>query len=397
MKQSSLLLAAALAVSFTTTHFARAGDIISDGFSGAKGETISGRAPDTANLPGGKWSVAAFNTGGGFSASIDPGAGDPAPRAYLVCGGDSHGAIVIPLAGGAFAMPAQFRISASLLGATPALGFYPVSPTPDATGVTDVFFNFTGLVLGHSGDLSLYRRGGSVDRVKYTGTFDAKAFHRLSYDVDTRSGAISNVALEGSTSDYSPLCVPGIFTTAATRFAALASLGEMGRDNLTYADNFLVTTISTTAAPAPTPVKQPAVAPSIVVHSGEKVGFMGDSITALGNSKKGYVQLVIAGLKLAGVDATGIPAGHSGDTSDNMVVRTAPDVLHKGADWMTLSCGVNDVAAAQKNPALTVESFKKNVTRMAAMAEAWHVRIILLTATPRGEDLKSDLNLTLDT
>gem|GEM_PF-2456484 len=403
MKPLSLILSAAFALSLTLAHAARAGDIISDGFSGAKGAPISGRVPDTANLPGAKWSVAAFNSGGGFGANIDTGAGDPAPRAYLTSGGDSHGAIVISLAGATFAMPTKFRISASLLGANPALGFYPVAPASDASGLTDVFWNFTGLMLGGSGDLSLYRRGALVAHVKYTGAFDAKAFHRLSYDVDTRSGAISNVSLEGSTSDYSPLCLPDTFTATATRYAALASLREIGRDNLTSADNFLVATIpsvqtAVAAAPAATDkisAQQSVAAPSVLVHSGEKVGFMGDSITALGNTKKGYVQLVIAGLKLAGVDATAIPAGHSGDTSGNMAMRTAPDVLHKGADWMTLSCGVNDVAAAEKNPTSGFESFKKNVMHMVANAEAWHVRVILLTTTPRGENLTGQFNPAL--
>lgn len=45
---------------------------------------------------------------------------------------------------------------------------------------------------------------------------------------------------------------------------------------------------------------------------------MSDSITALGNSSKGYVQLVIAGFKEEGIQAAAIPAEHSGDTSGNV-------------------------------------------------------------------------------
>ena len=53
-------------------------------------------------------------------------------------------------------------------------------------------------------------------------------------------------------------------------------------------------------------------AADIVVKSGEKVGFLGDSITEQGSGPSYYVSLVIMGLKAEGIDATAIPAGRSG-------------------------------------------------------------------------------------
>lgn len=82
----------------------------------------------------------------------------------------------------------------------------------------------------------------------------------------------------------------------------------------------------------------------IAVKSGEKIAFLGDSITAGGwSSPAGYVRLVIAGLAANGVTAEAVPAGISGHKSNQMLARLEKDVLSKKPQWMTLSCGVNDV------------------------------------------------------
>jgi lysophospholipase L1-like esterase len=81
----------------------------------------------------------------------------------------------------------------------------------------------------------------------------------------------------------------------------------------------------------------------ILVTSGQKIAFLGDSITAAGWEDRGYIHLVIDGLKQEGIDATPIPAGVGGNTSKDMLARIDTDVIAKQPDWMTLSCGVNDV------------------------------------------------------
>ena len=386
---------------------APAGVIVNDDFTGVSGSAISGRSPDAADAPGAPWSVVAFNLGGGFSATVDAQAGNPAPLAHLSCAGNSNGAIAIPISSrGSYTKPQRLTISALLRGADPALGFYSALPVQDPDGVFDVFANFTGLrLLSGAGDspddgtLVLYRSGTVVARVGYTGAFHAADLHKLSYDVDTRSGAIGAVTLEGSTSDYAAFAAAGAFTDAATAYAAIASLCESGRDNQAYASHFMVADHS--ASPAAPPPPPPAAAKPetnhapILVHDGDRIGFMGDSITALGNAPKGYVQLVIAGLKAEGVQAAAIPAGHSGDTSGNMVYRTNPDVLHQGATWMTLSCGVNDVATPSDGSGRDLADFRSNVTRMVAKAQGWNVRVLLLTTTPRGEDLNNEYNQRL--
>ena len=79
------------------------------------------------------------------------------------------------------------------------------------------------------------------------------------------------------------------------------------------------------------------MAGEIAVKEGQKIAFMGDSITQAGAGPKGYVTLVIKGLEAAGVKTTAIPAGISGHKSNNMLERLDRDALSKKPDWMTLS------------------------------------------------------------
>ena len=56
-----------------------------------------------------------------------------------------------------------------------------------------------------------------------------------------------------------------------------------------------------------------------IIKSGDKLAFLGDSITQFGNSKPvGYVNLVMKGLEVAGISAEKIPAGVSGHKSPQM-------------------------------------------------------------------------------
>jgi lysophospholipase L1-like esterase len=148
----------------------------------------------------------------------------------------------------------------------------------------------------------------------------------------------------------------------------------------------------------------------IAVKSGEKIAFLGDSITAAGASNPaGYVRLVIAGLAANGVNAEAVPAGISGHKSNQMLARLEKDVLAKKPQWMTLSCGVNDVwhgakgvplddaqAAASAyvtNPNEPEKgTYTKNITAIVESAQASGVKPVVLTATVIKEDLKSPEN-----
>jgi len=149
----------------------------------------------------------------------------------------------------------------------------------------------------------------------------------------------------------------------------------------------------------------------IVVKSGEKIGFLGDSITAQGwENPAGYVRLVIAGLAANGVNAEPIHAGIGGHKSNDMLERLERDVLSKKPQWMTLSCGVNDVwhgvkgvplddaqAAAtvyeKRNPKEPEKgTYKKNITEIVEKAQAAGAKVMILTATVIREEPNNEEN-----
>ncbi len=125
-------------------------------------------------------------------------------------------------------------------------------------------------------------------------------------------------------------------------------------------------------------------AAEIPVKDGQKIAFLGDSITQAGAGPKGYVRLVISGLEANGVKTTAIPAGISGHKSNQMLARLEKDVLSKKPDWMTLSCGVNDVWHGANG--VPLDQYKVNITKIVEQAQAAGVKVMLLTSTMIGED-----------
>ena len=122
-------------------------------------------------------------------------------------------------------------------------------------------------------------------------------------------------------------------------------------------------------------------AQGILVKNGQKIVFMGDSITAMGSAPAGYCQQVIRGLEANGIKATMICAGVGGNTSKQMLARMDSDVIANHPEWMTLSCGVNDVWSD-----LPLNEFKQNITKILDKAKAANINVIILTATVIGED-----------
>jgi lysophospholipase L1-like esterase len=127
----------------------------------------------------------------------------------------------------------------------------------------------------------------------------------------------------------------------------------------------------------------------LLVKDGQKVAFMGDSITAQGwEVPGGYVKLVTAGLATMGVHVTPIPAGVGGNTSRDMLARLDRDVLSKKPDWMTLSCGVNDVW--HHADGVPLDDYKKNITSILDQCQAAGIKVLVMTATPIQESDNDD-------
>ncbi len=142
-------------------------------------------------------------------------------------------------------------------------------------------------------------------------------------------------------------------------------------------------------------------ASSLAVKNGDTIAFMGDSITAGGVKKDGYVTLVMEALKNEGLDVSSVPAGVSGNRSNDMLVRLDKDVISKKPQWMTLSCGVNDVwhfklrLGKRTFQGVPLEDYKKNITAIIDKAQAANVKVMILTATMIGEDPERELNKNL--
>ncbi|MGI5868769.1 MAG: SGNH/GDSL hydrolase family protein [Kiritimatiellia bacterium] len=123
----------------------------------------------------------------------------------------------------------------------------------------------------------------------------------------------------------------------------------------------------------------------VAVKNGDAIAFLGDSITQQGNNAaSGYIHLVIDGLKAAGVEAKPVAAGISGHKSDNMLARVEKDVIEKKPQWMTLSCGVNDVWHGARG--VSLEDYKANITALVGKVDAAGIKIMILTATMITED-----------
>jgi lysophospholipase L1-like esterase len=144
-----------------------------------------------------------------------------------------------------------------------------------------------------------------------------------------------------------------------------------------------------------------APASKLAVQSGDKIAFLGDSITANGARPHGYVTLVVEGLKSEGLEVSHIPAGKSGHRSNDMLARLDRDVLSKQPQWLALSCGVNDVwhfklrLGKRTFQGVPLEDFKKNIAAIIDQAQAAGLKVMVLTATMIGEDPERELNKML--
>jgi lysophospholipase L1-like esterase len=140
---------------------------------------------------------------------------------------------------------------------------------------------------------------------------------------------------------------------------------------------------------------------SLAVKNGDKIAFMGDSITANGARKDGYITLVMEALRKEGLEVSDVPAGKSGNKSNDMLARLDQDVISKKPQWMTLSCGVNDVwhfklrLGKRTFEGVPLAEYKKNITAIIDKAQVANIKVMILTATMIGEDPERELNKNL--
>lgn len=140
-------------------------------------------------------------------------------------------------------------------------------------------------------------------------------------------------------------------------------------------------------------LRKPHHPPQFPVADGQKIAFLGDSITEQGAGPQGYVTLVIKGLEANKVSAIAIPAGKSGHKSNDMLARVDRDVISKKPDWMTLSCGVNDVWHGPHG--VPLDKYQENITKIVDKAQAAYIKVVILTSTMINEDQSKEPNQRL--
>jgi lysophospholipase L1-like esterase len=125
------------------------------------------------------------------------------------------------------------------------------------------------------------------------------------------------------------------------------------------------------------------------LKKGEKIVFLGDSITQGGVGPKGYVTLVKNALaekhKDLGIEVIG--AGISGNKVPDLQKRLDKDVLAKKPTLVVIYIGINDVWHGESNPAngTSKEKFEAGLKEIIGKIKDAGARVVLCTPTVIGE------------
>lgn len=125
------------------------------------------------------------------------------------------------------------------------------------------------------------------------------------------------------------------------------------------------------------------------LKKGEKIVFLGDSITQGGVSPKGYVTLIKNAMaekhKDLGVEIIG--AGISGNKVPDLQKRLEKDVLAKKPTVVVIYIGINDVWHGENDPArgTSKEKFEAGLKEIIGKIKDGGARVVLCTPTVIGE------------
>ena len=137
---------------------------------------------------------------------------------------------------------------------------------------------------------------------------------------------------------------------------------------------------------SPLPAADPAPMP---LKKGERIVFLGDSITQAGVGQKGYVTLIKAALAEKhpdyGVEVIG--AGISGNKVPDLQRRLDRDVLAKKPALVVVYIGINDVWHGEKDPSKGTpkDRFEAGLRDVVGRIQDAGARAVLCTPTVIGE------------
>ncbi len=140
----------------------------------------------------------------------------------------------------------------------------------------------------------------------------------------------------------------------------------------------------------------------VALKKGDRVVFLGDSITQAGAGPKGYVTLVRTELakESKGPQVEVIGAGISGNKVPDLENRLERDVLAKKPTVVVIYIGINDVWHGEGDPAKGTlpDRFEKGISGVVDRIRATGARVILCTPSVIGEkkDGANKLDARLD-
>ena len=146
----------------------------------------------------------------------------------------------------------------------------------------------------------------------------------------------------------------------------------------------LLLTVAALCAPSFATADEP-----MPLKKGEKIIFLGDSITQGGVGPKGYVTVVKNALaekhKDLGIEV--IAAGISGNKVPDLQKRLEKDVLAKKPTVVVIYIGINDVWHGENNPAngTSKEKFEAGLKEIIGKIKDGGARVVLCTPTVIGE------------
>jgi lysophospholipase L1-like esterase len=133
---------------------------------------------------------------------------------------------------------------------------------------------------------------------------------------------------------------------------------------------------------------QAADAP-VALKKGDKIVFLGDSITQGGGGKTGYITLVKAALDEKNQDLAveTINAGISGNKVPDLQKRVERDVIKRMPQVVFIYIGINDVWHGEKNPAngTPKDKFEDGLKEVIGKITASGAKVIVCTPTVIGE------------
>lgn len=127
----------------------------------------------------------------------------------------------------------------------------------------------------------------------------------------------------------------------------------------------------------------------LTLRKGERIIFLGDSITELGVKPKGYVTLIRDELdaRFPDLGVQIIGAGVSGNKVTDLWKRLGPDVIDRRPDIVAIYIGINDVWhwALKNLQGTTKEQYESGLREVVARIQYSGAEVILCTPSVIGE------------